>query len=189
MKPVHDRVQELIPEFLNGSLSEAGLKDVEEHLKECPECSETVNLLRSIALSEVPDPGDLYWNTLPQKVKVSVREQERRRFGFSALFSPFRIGAAAAALILITVTSFVLFKNKPAAPDLIPSDPFSAAVVDYSAITADDIPLITEQLPIAELETYSPEPIDSSYYREFASLSARELESVYESLKEQNAGG
>lgn len=76
------------------------------------------------------------------------------------------------------------------AQDLIFRDPLTASVSDYGDITEKDIPQITAQLTDEELYLPHENFMGHSYYREVASLSSREIESLYEALeKEQRAGG
>lgn len=191
MRLEHDKIREMFPEYLRGSLSEEMRDKVKVHLKSCEECRGELSLISELVNIEIPNPGDLFYEILPQKVKTSVKEERVEVFSLKALFFrplPFSV----AIIVLFLLVFMYTYTKKKEIPelDLFFKDPFMAEVLDYSYITEEDIPTITEQLPDDELYLYSVNFTGYSYHREFASLSSKELGSLYEALKEkQNTGG
>jgi hypothetical protein len=189
MRSGHDEIKEMFPEYLRGSLSEEMRDKVKVHLKSCEECRGELSLISELAKIEISDPGDLFYETLLQKVKVALKEKKASYFPLrSLLFRQLPVAVTIAVLVLVVLT----YTKKKEIPELDPffKDPFMAEVLDYSYITEEDIPTITEQLPDDELYLYSVNFTGYSYHREFASLSSKELGSLYEALKEKrNTGG
>lgn len=188
MRLSHEEIREIFPEYLRGDLSEGLRKDIESHLKECEDCRGELSFVAGIIKFDVPDPGDLFWKTLPQRVRGAVREERAKRLSIkSLLFRPLPVTVIITALFLLI---FIYAKNKEVSvSDPFFKDPLTASVLDYSDISEKDIPLITEELTVDELY-YSENSIEYSYHREFASLSSEEIASLYEVLgKEQKRGG
>lgn len=187
MRLSHDDIKEMFPEYLRGILPKDLCDDMESHLKDCEECRNELFFVAKLVKVNVPDPGEFFWKTLPQKVIGAVNKEKAERFSIiSFLFRPLPVAVTIAALFLLVFTYF----GKKERMDLDPffKDPFTAAVLDYSNITERDIPIITEQ-PIT-YESYSENFMEHSYHREFVSLSSKEMESLYEALgKEQKRGG
>ncbi len=188
MKSDHDGIKEMLPEYLKGSLPEKTRNNVEAHLKDCRDCRDELSFISGLVNVDVPDPGNLFWKTLPHRVRRAVEKQRTNRFSLRALiFRPLPVAATIAVLFLLIFTY-----AKKEAPELNPlfKDPLTASVLDYSDITEKDIPLITEQLTGDELYPGPESSTEYSYHREFASLSSGEMDSLYEVLiKEQQAGG
>ncbi|MBI5026410.1 MAG: zf-HC2 domain-containing protein [Nitrospirae bacterium] len=209
MRSSHDRIKEMFPEYLKGALPEEVREDIEAHLKCCEECSGEFFLITELVKVDVPDPGDLFWKTLPQRVRRAVEKEEanlykdsqkgkskirtERLFGVplsikSLLFKPLPV----AVTIIVLVFLIFAYSKKKEIPELDPflKDPLTASVLDYSDITEKDILLITERLTDDGLYLDQENFMEYSYYSEFASLSSKEMESLYEVLgKQQNKGG
>ncbi len=188
MKSDHEEIRELLPECLKDTLA-GDVKDrVESHLKDCTDCRDEMAFLAGITRVEAPDPGDLFWNTLPRKVKHAI-EEKKPGFSLKYLFGGLPVAAVAALLLLVLISSPARKKNVPA-QDIIFGDPLSASVSDYHDITEKDIPEITAQLTDDELYLPHENFTGHSYYREVASLSATEMDSLYKALeRKQPAGG
>lgn len=189
MQSDHEGIKELLPEYLRGTLPDEVKSEVESHVKDCRDCRDEVAFLTEIVSIEAPDPGDLFWKTLPRKVKLTVEEKKPTRFFLKYLFGGLPVAAVAALLLLALISTPVQRKDMPAQV-LIFRDPLTASVPDYGDITEKDIPRITAQLTDDELYLPHEDFMGHSYYREVASLSSKEIEGLYEALeKEQRAGG
>ncbi len=187
MRLEHDGMREMIPDYLRGTLQGETRKDIEAHLSECEECRAELSFLKELVKFEVPDPGDLFWKTLPQRVRVAVKEEEVQLFSLrSFLLRQFPVAAT------IVVAFFLIFtyikKKEVLEPDPTFVAPLTASVLDYSGITEKDIPIVTEQSRVYDL--FAENFMENSYHREFVSLSSKELEGLYEALgEEQKRGG
>jgi len=189
MKPVHEEIKGLLPEYLRGSLSEEVMADVESHLKVCGECRSELSLVSELLKVGVPDAGELFWKTLPLKVREHDEEKKpARNFLSSILLRPLPIASIVIVLVLLLLT--YVKREAPSEYDPFFKNPFKATVLDYSSISEKDIPAITENLMDEELYQASDSLMEYSYYREFVSLNSEELDSLNEALKkEQNKGG
>jgi len=189
MRSGHEKIMELLPEYLKGSLPGELGNEVQAHLEGCEECRNEVSFLREIVDSEVPGPGDLFWQNLPRRVRLTVEEKKKERFSLGFLVRRLPVAAAIAMALLLTLISLYPFKDKVAVQDPFFKDPLTASVSDYSDATEKDIPLITEE--ITGDESYLPREnyMDFSYHKDFASLSSGEMESLYEVLKGEQQSG
>ncbi|GAB4417378.1 MAG: hypothetical protein OHK0032_13430 [Thermodesulfovibrionales bacterium] len=198
MRLSHEDMKEMLPDYLRGTLSGEMRVYLETHLSGCEECRGELSLITELTKINVPDPGELFFKTLPRRVRASVKEEGVKGFSLKVLlFRPLPAAATIVALLLLTVI-FTPTKKKEA-PELDPyfKDPFTVAVLDYGDVTekelvlsmSKDIPQAEERIAIDESFIYPGNPMEYSYYREFASLSSKELESLYEALrKEQKTG-
>lgn len=107
----HEAVQELLPWFVNGTLDEEELAEVEAHLAECAECSAELAAERRLAAAAVesaPVDSDTAWLQMKERLDAADAPQlrpapplwrKRVPIGW-ALASPV---AAAAAVALVVV--------------------------------------------------------------------------------------
>ncbi len=176
MKFSHEDIKEKLSEYIKGGLVP---DEVRTHLKTCKECSQEVSLLRALNEVSVPEPGDMFFETLPQRVRASLHEKKKSIF--------FRLAPAFALIVLVVITGYIYNLTKtPEVDEVSFSDPFAPQVYDLSGLITDDIPSIADT--IDDNEIYLPE--ETSFLREFASLSSEELEDLYEALniKKENGG-
>jgi hypothetical protein len=188
MRSGHEEIMELLPEYLMDTLPGDMRGKVESHVKDCRDCRDEMAFLTEIVNVEAPDPGDLFWNTLPRKVKLTVAEKQQA-FSLKYLFGGLPV-AAVAALLLLSLISTPVQRKDMAAQDIIFKDPLTASVLDYGDITEKDIPQITA--PFTNDALYLPLEnfTGHSYDREVASLSSKEVENLYEALeRERRMGG
>jgi hypothetical protein len=189
MKLGHEKIKEMLPEYLKGSLSREMRNDVDAHLKECQGCKEEFAFITDIYDIDVPDPGDLFYKTLPQRVTAEAKNKSERTFSWRLLFRPIPIAATIAALLVVVFT-FTMLRRETPEFDPFFKGPLEVAVLDYGDITERDIPLIIERLNGDESYLLSEDFMEHSYYKEFASLSSKDLGSLFEVLnKEQKNGG
>jgi len=191
MRSGHEEIMELLPEYLKGSLPGELGKEVQAHLEGCEECRNEVSFLREIVDSEVPDPGDLFWQSLAWRVRLTVEEKKKEeKFPLGFLVRRLPVGAAIAVALLLTLISLYPFKDKALVQDPFFKDPLTASVSDYSDTSEKDIPLIAEEITVDESYLPRENYKDLSYHKEFASLSSGEMESLYEALKgDEQSGG
>ncbi|HDK81283.1 MAG TPA: hypothetical protein ENH31_01775, partial [Nitrospirae bacterium] len=82
MRPGHEEIKDKLPEYIStGNIPD----DVKEHLRSCDKCSQEAFLLQELNKVQVPEPGGLFFETLPQKVRASVRQKKK---GFLFRFVP-----------------------------------------------------------------------------------------------------
>lgn len=187
----HDDIKEIFPEYIRGALPGELKNELEFHLKGCGDCRDELSFISELIKDEVPDPGELFWKTLPKKVMGAVKEEKTQVFSIrSFFFRPMPAVVTVAVLFLLTLyLGAYLGKKGITEVDTYFKDPLVSSVIDYSDISEEDIPLITEGLTIDE--SFVPENLmEYSYHGEFASLSSREMASLYEALgEEQKKGG
>ena len=188
----HDEIKEMLPDYINGLVSNGTERVINAHLRECPDCTEEMTFISGLMQADLPEPGELYWKTLPQKVRAISSERDEKGFFFSSLFRPAPAFAAAVLILIITIFSVYTIRTRPAGIDYLFEDPLAIAVVDISGVSEEDIlSVIGETIEgnateIFNTDDFSPHP----YFMEFASLSSKELEGIYHVLeKEQQTGG
>ena len=189
MRSEHEEILDLLPEYLKGSLPGEQGNEVRAHLEGCEECRNEVSFLREIGESEVPDPGDLFWQSLPRRVRLTLEEKKKERFPLGFLTRRLPVAAAIAIVLLLMLTYLYPSKDKALVQDPFFRDPLTASVSDFSDANEKDIPLIAEEITVDESYLARENYMDPSYHREFASLSSGEMESLYEVLKEEHQSG
>jgi len=190
MKSGHEETVERLPEYLEGSLSDDLRDSVESHIMDCQECWAELSFIAELRKIEVPDPGVLFWQTLPRKVSWQVKEQRKKRFSLKSLFFGPLPAAALIAIVFLAVVTFNLTKEKKSpGGDPFFKDPLMVEAIDDSGIEETDVPLITDQIAANEIYTSDEDPVEYSYHKEFASLSSDELDRVYEAFKREPSTG
>lgn len=118
----HSDIRQNLSAYMDGSLTPDEKAIIDEHLESCPECRVALEELKKTAacireLEEVEPPA---W--LAPKIMEKAREEaETKRGIFSRLFSPFpvRLSLEAAALVLVTVTGYLVFRVAQPEMDLV----------------------------------------------------------------------
>jgi len=107
-------IKELLPAYLEGALRQQEKLLVEEHLGSCGDCRAEAAILRSMAGEAVPDPGEAFWATMPDRVYRAVREQGARQKPFDLdrlmdwMTLPRWTWAAAAIGLFLAISWFIL---------------------------------------------------------------------------------
>ncbi len=187
----HDDIRQMFPDLLDGRLAGPEADEVKEHAQQCAECRDELALLTGLRGIEVPDPGNIFWNTLPKKVLAAgVRPAARRRriVSWWSFLGPLPAAAAVAALVLLV--SRPVEKTQQPYQEALFSDPLAVAMMDYSLLTDKDIPLIDAEIAPEELAGVSEDMVEEGYHRELVSLNYAEVELLDEALQdEQQKGG
>lgn len=175
MKPGHDEIKERLPEYIKG---EKMPEETKKHIEECTECREDFSLLKTLNELEAPEPGGMFFEVLPQRVRVSLEREERKN-------KIFRLVPAFALLLIVLTAGYFSFMKTAGVEDSF-TDPFVFESFDISGLSEEDIPSIGEYLEDDEVAVL----YETSYYEELASLSSEEMESLYEVLTaEYKEGG
>jgi hypothetical protein len=113
-----NHIKELLPAYLEEALQQQEKLLVEEHLGSCGDCRVEVAILRSMAGETVPDPGEAFWATMPDRVYRAVREQSARQKPFDLdrlmdwIAVPRWAWAAAAFGLLLVISWYILLPLK-----------------------------------------------------------------------------
>jgi len=185
----HDEIRERFPEYLKSSLSDEMKKAFELHVRDCAACRSELSIMSGLVSIDVPDPGNLYWATLPRKVEALVNGEKKQRFPVKSLLIKFIPAAAAFAILLVLL---ITGTGRDGVYDLNTSvnDPFTVTYLEDGDLTDEDIYVLAEKTAGDSLYMEPEDILDYSYHGEFASLSSGEMESLYEALKtEQTKGG
>ncbi len=174
----HNNIKDKLSEYTGkGSMPE----EVKKHLGMCSECREELFLLNTMNKDHVPEPGGMFFETLPQRVRASVHEKKKNSL---LRFMP---AFALIAMVITALTAGYIYHriNMPATDELYTfSDPFLPGDYNLSALEPDDVPLITGDIKEADL--YLDE---DSFLREFAYLSPEEMDTLYKKLKIKDTNG
>lgn len=175
MRLNHEDIKERLPEYIK----EAAIPDeVKTHLGKCIECSQELSLLQALNKATVPEPGNMFFETLPQKVRISLK----RKKGFLLRLAP------AFALIAVAVAAGFIYHmtSKPHLDNgFLISDPFASQVYELSGLSPDDLPSISDT--IQDEEIYLSE--ETPFQWEFATLSSEEMKDLNENLKIKKENG
>ncbi|MBI5846566.1 MAG: zf-HC2 domain-containing protein [Nitrospirae bacterium] len=183
----HDEIEGLLPEYAETRLTDDQKQCVEAHLGQCAECVEMLVLLKDLRDCETPDPGDLFWKTLPQKIRALSRDDHARRS--AKRFSFLRLLPLAAALMLIIMVFFVFSLQVRQAPQRDPlfRDPLEYSLLELGDITERQIPKHKGWLTAEEVALL--DGVTPSYHSEFVTLSSDELSALYRTLRTKDQTG
>lgn len=176
MRFSHEDIKEKLSEYIKGGLIP---DEVKAHLKACKECCQEVSLLRALNETSVPEPGDMFFETLPQRVRASLHEKKKSIF--------FRLAPAFALIALVVLAGYIYQLKTPRVDEEFSFiDPLVPVAYDLSSLVEDDLPLIDDPYEDEEVNV-SDETI---FTGEFAYLSSGEMEDLYEVLdiEEENGG-
>lgn len=184
----HDEIREMFPEYLGGSLSEEMRNAVDVHIKDCSACRSELSMMSELVSIDSPDPGNLFWGTLPQKVKGLAKEKKAHRFSLKSLLFKFVPVAAAIAVVFVFLLKDTE-QNGVYEVDVNSSDPFMTMYLEYNGLTEEDIYPLTEETDGDELYIEPDDVMEYSYHGEFAFLSSEEMNSLYEALRTEKTKG
>lgn len=185
MRYTHEEIREMIPEYSNGFLTEERKQDIEVHLQECQDCSGDLALLAELRGLEVPDPGDLYWGTLPGKVIRLASGGRGRRVKIMSLIRPIPAFLSVMILAVAVLTSVLVIRGRDLDTDPFFEEPLVYSELDLHGVTEDEMPAVIGELPDdSTLEMYVFEESDDySYHMDIAFLDQKEFESLYDALE------
>ncbi len=172
----HEEIKQRLPEYVRDGLIP---DEIKAHLKTCKECEEELSILQTLKETPVPEPGGMFFETLPQKVRASLKKEKKK-----SIF--FRLAPAFALIVLVAVAGYIynIITIPTADEELLFSDHLAFQIYDLSSLSADDIPSIS--VVIEKDEIYLSD--ETPYLREFAYLSSEEMENLYEELATENGG-
>lgn len=170
MKLGHKEIKQRLPEYVREGLIP---DEVKTHLKTCKECEEELSILQALKETPVPEPGGMFFETLPQKIRASLKPEKKK-----SLF--FRLAPAFALIVLVVAIGYIysVIPIPTTDEEIMFTDPLASQAYDISDLSADDVPLISSAI----------EEDETSYLREFAYLSSEEMENLYERLETENGG-
>ena len=189
----NNAIQVMLPAYLEQGLDRTEQLRVEQHLAACEDCRAELSLIRMMAEEPVPDPGEAFWATMPDRVHRAVRERKKRKnlFDLAGLRDRLTltrwIAAAATAGILLSVSWFIM-----RAPQHVPGQALSPGYELADETAADD----ADAVHMSELDADELKAVEAWAGRQLASLSP-EMEralvnsagetDIYEELSELNA--
>ncbi len=137
-------IQGLLPAYQEQKLDRQEVLRVERHLDSCADCQMELSLIRMMAEDAVPDPGDLFWETMPDRVFRAVRREQgqKKRPGLAAFLDQFtfcRLAAAATTICILLLVSLLAFKTVQRAPNA--SQGGGNEVADEALVVGDGVPL------------------------------------------------
>ncbi|MBI5633606.1 MAG: hypothetical protein HZA15_09030 [Nitrospirae bacterium] len=183
----HDEIRGLLPEYAGVLLTDDQKQCIEAHLEQCRECAEMLVLLKDLRDCEVADPGDIFWKTLPQKIRALSRDEHARRSAWR--FSPARLLPLVPALLLIILAFFVFPFQVRQAPQ---RDPLFRDPLEYSLLELDDITekqIRTREGGLTAEEAALLDATAPSYHSEFVTLSSDELSALFRTLQSKDHKG
>ena len=108
----HKEIKNLLGAYVDGELQDLIKKEIEEHLKICPECIEEIEFLRTlhyrIKKEKIPFPSDSYWDNFPKR--VMIRLHEKHTIGFFSAKVP-RIKWELAGGVILLLLTFIVSKQ------------------------------------------------------------------------------
>jgi hypothetical protein len=160
-------IQELLPAYLEQGLSGPDQTLVEGHLAMCGDCSAELALLRALAEEPVPDPGDAFWATFPDRVHREIRLQEdagKEGAPFGGMRAWLRLSRWVwATAVVVALCAVAWWTMRPLPPPQVAAKPAD----DISAY--EDV-LVPEPSAVTELSSAELDSLDSWANNELAPL-------------------
>jgi hypothetical protein len=172
----HEEIRERLPEYIKSGQVPDWVKN---HIMECSECKMDFSMLLELHKVPVPESGEMFFETLPQKVVASLN---KKRSFFWRLIPALSI----ITLFIIAGSIYYLLRTSPENGALLFTDPLSYQIHDLSILSEDEIPLITIG-EIKEDEIYLSG--ETHLFEELVYLSAGELEELSKALETKKEKG
>jgi anti-sigma factor RsiW len=187
-------IKELLPAYREQALDQTGNLLVENHLASCDECRTELSLLRMMAEETVPDPGEAFWNAMPDRIYQAVQKPQPKKkiFDLSWLFDRIALprwawaAATAGTVLIISWLVFTPLQNKPETPRS-QGDEYAGVTVAAGSVSVADL----DQDELSTIDSWTgselgaiaqeAEPVigtgrDADIYEAFEDLNAREVE-------------
>jgi len=188
----HEEIKFLLTEYKKGELTGDIESTIETHLKGCDECRGELSLINELSDMSIPDPGDLFWETLPRRVIDVSRGKKDRRVGLLHwLIRPVPAVAGVILIMLITAVSLYYFYTKTEEVYISETeDPLSISLIEISDIQEKDIVNTLEDMIVEDPEVaYELAFNGNSIYLDIAYLTETEMRSLENILKTEMKGG
>ena len=187
MKYTHDDIKDMMPDYLNGLITGPERNGLEAHIQECFDCAKELSFIKELMKFEAPDPGELYWASLPAKVSRLTNREEKKIFTLKPFFRP--VPAFLTVMLLaMAVISYVLI-NSGTDLELDPffEEPLAYSILDINGILEEDIPAIIGELTDESLmdDDIIDDHVSYSYHMEMAYLNGDEFESLFKALEDE----
>lgn len=200
-------IKELLPEYAEQILDRENSRRVKEHLAACEDCRAETSLLRMMIADTVPDPGEAFWATMPDRVYRAVLEQKAKKRRFDAswfadrLTLPRRTLVAATVGVVIVISLFIVrtLRQEPDMPlsqeyessgDIIAPNSVNVAELSQDEMDAVNTWAGGELTSIAqEAEPVLASSRDTDLSEELAALNAKEMERLSKMIKQWKRGG
>ncbi len=197
MTCTNTHIKELLPAYREQGLDQSDQDRVRKHLEACGDCRAELSLLRMMAEEAVPDPGEMFWAEMPERVFRAVQNQKTKKWHFDLswlaerLILPRWAMAAVTVALVLAVSLFVgrSLQKSPGGEALRRSEPVDEILVADSGGTVSMNDLDGNQLETVsdwagkELASIAEEagPVmannaDTDIYEELANLNTREAE-------------
>lgn len=184
----HERVGTLLPDYLNGSLDPSLRAGVEAHLASCEDCAAERALVQEMMTLNVPDPGDLFWQTLPRRVAAQAeRPVPWWKTLLGSILRPAPIAVMTALFLAVLLVPFAThFVGMPDQEDMLASveriDIPKQQIQEIAGIVADG-----DQDLSGLFDT--DENGFADYQQAIAALSAEELDELVQELQKTGTSG
>lgn len=175
----HEDIREKLPDYIKSGLIP---DEVKAHLEACKECSQEVSILRTLNKAPLPEPGGMFFETLPQKVRASLKEEKKGIL--SRLVPAF---ALIALVVLVVLAGYIYQMRTPVLDEGFSFiDPLAPVAFDLNSLSEEDLTLIDDPLEGEEIYLADETP----FLSELAYLSSEEMEDLYEELgiEKENGG-
>ncbi len=203
-----DDIKNLLPFYTERRLPEYQLIIVEAHLDECQDCRKEAALLKMLTEERVPEPGEEFWQEMPERVKAEMEREMtsqpgtggRGLFRFPGKFIQPRLAwSLAASVLALFVLWGVLFhyragthRSASVSPEVFLEDDYYSASSLAALYEAHDMEAISAWADAGLKEMYGQmemvlNGMDTDMYEDIFGLSARELERFRTLIDETSA--
>ena len=187
-------IKELLPAYREQALDQGEKLKVVSHLASCDDCRIELSLLSMMAEEAVPDPGEAFWATMPDRVFQAVRKHQpkKKTFDLARLLDRMALPRwtwTAATVGTVLIISWLLVmplhhkmemsqsQGDEFADETATAGSVSVADLDHDELSAIDTWAGGELAAIAqEAEPVLGNGRDTDIYETLEDLNAREIE-------------
>ncbi|MBF0516403.1 MAG: zf-HC2 domain-containing protein [Nitrospirae bacterium] len=109
MKSDHDKITDLLADYIHGRLTDEMAAWVKGHLLRCDDCASELYIAESLLKIEVPEPQSAYFNNMTRVVLICARANAPEKINlWRYIFRPIPITAAASLCLVIYLVIFNL---------------------------------------------------------------------------------
>ncbi|QWR76275.1 zf-HC2 domain-containing protein [Candidatus Magnetomonas plexicatena] len=101
MKIKHDDIQDMLHNYLKGTLSKETTLIIREHISVCSDCAKELIVIESLLRNEVPDPGGMFFNNLARTVITQAKEPQTFNFWNFLRLNPIAVAAVCLVIVLV----------------------------------------------------------------------------------------
>ena len=183
-------IKELLPAYREQALGRTENLMIENHLASCEDCRIELSHLRMMAEEAVPDPGEAFWEAMPDRVYQAVQKQkaERKTFDLAGLLDWMALPRwtwTAASVTIVLLLSWLVIRPVQKGPEMAPTQniEFVEEIIPSESMNINEL----DNKELGTIERWAGAELASIAGESEQVLGNSQDNDVYEELVELNA--